>query len=250
MSGLFDLRGRRVLVTGASRGIGRALAIGLAEHGAHVCGVARSAGGLAETRRIAGSRMFTVVADLSEADEVRRTVHESVRALGGLDVLVNNAGTDHRRSVEQTSRDDWAAVHDVTLRLVFELCREAGPHLRADGGGKVVNIASVLGTRAMRANSAYVTAKHGVIGLTKSLALEWARAGVQVNAIAPGFIRTDMTGSLHGDEELADRIASRTPIGRWGEPPDIVGAAVFLSAAASDFVTGHVLFVDGGLAAQ
>lgn len=245
---LFDLSGRRALVTGASRGIGRAVALALAERGARVAVLARSANALREVTQIGGPGVFAIEADLADSASLARGLAEALETLGGLDILVNNAGVDHHAPVEETSLEEWARVQAVDLQAVFQLCRDAGPSLAADGGGKVVNIASVLGTRAVRNNAAYVAAKHGLIGLTRSIALEWARRGVQVNAVAPGFISTQMTASIR--DGAGDLIARRTPMGRWGRPEDLVGAVVFLASSASNFVTGETLIVDGGLAAS
>lgn len=247
----FDLHGKRILITGASRGIGQAIAAGFARRGAHMVGVARSVDGLAETSSMcdgsAGS--FTALpADLRSPESIAAVVDEAVATLGGLDVLVNNAADDHDSAIEDTSLETWQRVLDLNLQSCFVMCQRSSAALRADGGGKVINVASVLGTVGLRDDSAYVSAKHGLIGLTRALSLEWARRGVQVNALAPGFVETAMVNTQ--DEGIAGFIRSKTPMGRWASVDEMVGPAVFLASRASDFMTGQVLVVDGGYTAQ
>lgn len=249
---LFDLTGRRALVTGASRGIGRAIALAFARHGARVVGVARSEQGLAETAALAadasGSFDYLSV-DLRSIDGIDACVSEAVATLGGLDILVNNAADDHESTIEDTDPAVWDRVVDLNLRSCWLMTRAASPYLR-DGGGKVINIASILGLVGIRNDSAYVAAKHGLIGVTRAVALEWARAGVQVNAIAPGFAQTAMLPDLTTNEDAATYIRRQVPMGRWAQPEEFAGTAVFLASHASDYVTGHVLVVDGGLTAR
>lgn len=251
-SSLFDLTGRRALVTGASRGIGRAIALALAQNGAHVIGAARSEQGLAETAELAagasGSFDFVSI-DLRSAEGIDSCVAQAAESLGGLDILVNNAADDHESTIEDTDPAVWDRVLDLNLRSCWLMTRAASPHLR-DGGGKVINIASILGLVGIRNDSAYVAAKHGLIGVTRAVALEWARAGVQVNAIAPGFAQTAMLPDLTTDDHAANYIRKQVPMGRWAQPEEFAGAAVFLASRASDYVTGHVLVVDGGLTAR
>jgi NAD(P)-dependent dehydrogenase (short-subunit alcohol dehydrogenase family) len=252
--GIFDLTGRRVFVTGASRGLGRQLAIGFASFGATVACVARTEDGLKETQSIIearGGRALTYPADLSDPEAITGTVEAAAADLGGLDVLVNNAAGDHDSPIEETPRETWERVIDLNNRSVFLLSQAASAHLQSSGGyGKVINVASILGTVAIRDNSAYIMSKHAVIGLTRALALEWSRKGVQVNALCPGFLVTDMTASAFNDEASSKWIIQRTPIGRWGQTTDFVGAAVFLASRASDFMTGQTVYVDGGWTAQ
>lgn len=251
---IFDLSGRRILITGASKGLGRQLAIGYAAFGATVACVARGADGLKETQaaiETAGGQALVYPADLSDPDTITRTVEAAAADLGGIDVLVNNAAADHDSPVEETSRETWEQVIDLNNRSAFLLAQAASPHLQASGGhGKVINIASILGTVALRDNTAYIMSKHALIGLTKALALEWSRKGVQVNALCPGFLVTDMTIHAVNDEAASRWITQRTPMGRWGQPTDFVGAAVFLASRASDFMTGQTVVVDGGWTAQ
>lgn len=252
--GIFNLTGRRIVVTGASRGLGRQLACGFAAFGATVACVARSQAGLDETRNMIeaqGGSAGTYQADLSDADSISRTIEAIAQDLGGIDVLVNNAADDHASPIEDTSREVWERVIDLNNRSAFLLCQAAATHLQASGGyGKVINVASILGTVAIRDNIAYIMSKHALVGMTKALALEWARKGVQVNALCPGFLVTDMTASTFNDEAASKWILQRTPMGRWGQTTDFVGAGVFLASRASDFMTGQTLVVDGGWTAQ
>jgi 2-deoxy-D-gluconate 3-dehydrogenase len=176
-----------------------------------------------------------------------RLVREAIALLGGLDVVVNNAGTIRRAPAAETRDEDWDAVVEVNLSSVFRLCRAAGAYMLASGrGGRIVNIASLLSFQGGILVPAYAAAKGGLAQLTKALANEWAGKGVTVNAIAPGYMRTDNTAALRADPVRNRQILERIPAGRWGEPEDVVGAAVFLAAPASAYVTGHVLAVDGG----
>jgi NAD(P)-dependent dehydrogenase (short-subunit alcohol dehydrogenase family) len=251
-SSLFDLSGRRALVTGASRGIGRAIAVAFAEHGAHVVGAARSVEGLTETGALCadapGTFAFGAV-DLRSEEGVADCIANAVQTLGGIDILVNNAADDHESTIEDTAPEVWDRVLDLNLRSCWLMTRAASPYLR-DGGGKVINIASILGLVGIRNDSAYVAAKHGLVGLTRAVALEWARVGVQVNAIAPGYAETGMLPDLSVHEDTANWLRRLVPMGRWAQPDEFAGTAVFLASRASDFVTGHVLVVDGGLTAK
>ncbi len=249
----FDLTGRRALVTGASRGIGRAIALGFAKRGADVLAVARSADQLEETVQQGASapgKIELLVADLRTEPSIEKCVNAGVELLGGLDILVNNAADDHDSPVDETDLATWQRVFELNLQACFLMVKAASPHLREGDGGKVINMASMLGVVGVRNNSAYVAAKHGLIGLTRGLALEWARRNVQVNALAPGFVETQMTTDALQDEGISKWILSRTPAGRWAQPEEIVGPAVFLASPASDFMTGQVLVVDGGWTAQ
>lgn len=251
-SSLFDLTGRRALVTGASRGIGRAIAVAFAQHGAHVVGAARSEEGLKQTAALAAGATGTfdfVSVDLRSSEGIEACVSHAVRSVGGIDILVNNAADDHESAIEDTEAAVWDRVLDLNLRSCWLMTRAVSPYLK-DGGGKVINIASILGLVGIRNDSAYVAAKHGLIGVTRAVSLEWARAGVQVNAIAPGFAETAMLPDLKANEEAAKYIRRQVPMGRWAQPEEFAGTAVFLASQASDYVTGHVLVVDGGLTAR
>ena len=251
---IFDLTGRRALVTGASRGIGRALALGLADFGAEVMCIARSGELLEETvaeiDRRGGGRAVSHAQDLRGEDGAKEAIEATVDRLGGIDILVNNAADDHESSVLETDLATWQRVIELNLESVFLLCRTAGPHLQRSGRGKVINVGSILAAVGVRDDAAYISAKHGLVGLTRALALEWARQGVQVNAIGPGFVRTEMTQPVWSSEAGSAWVLKQTPIGRWGEPDDLVGTAVLLASSASDFMTGQIVYVDGGWLAQ
>jgi 2-deoxy-D-gluconate 3-dehydrogenase len=244
----FSLEGRVALVTGASRGLGAAIAVGLANAGADVAvhGNTRSPDETCARVRAVGRRALAVVGDVGDPAVPDRLVAETISGLGGLDVLVNNAGTIRRSPAAETSDEDWLAVIEVNLHGVFRACRAAGRHMLERGRGKIVNVASLLSFQGGITVPAYAASKGGVAQLTKALANEWAGRGVNVNAIAPGYMRTDNTAALQADATRSRQILERIPAGRWGEPADIVGPAVFLCARASDYVHGHVLVVDGG----
>ncbi|MBS1842800.1 MAG: glucose 1-dehydrogenase [Actinobacteria bacterium] len=249
----FALRGRRVLITGASRGIGHEFAHALSECGANVFCVARSAEKLDQLVADISGRGGAAAcraADLSNEDEVRSTVAKAAEHMGGIDILINNAGNDFEAPIEETSTEQWSDVLDLNLTACFLMCREAAGALKADGGGKVINVASLYGLISGPDNVAYISSKTGMIGLTRGLAVEWAQQGVQVNALCPGFITTEMTEPYRADESTNRAILERTPAGRWGEPQDLVGAAIFLASSASDFMTGISLAIDGGITAS
>jgi 2-dehydro-3-deoxy-D-gluconate 5-dehydrogenase len=248
VSGLFSLEGRVALVTGASRGLGAAIAVGLAEAGADVAvhGNTRSPDETCARIRARGRRAALVVGDMADPRTPERLVTEAGVALGPVDVLVNNAGTIRRAPAATTTDEDWLAVIDVNLHGVFRLCRAAGRSMLERGRGKIVNVASLLSFQGGITVPAYAASKGAVAQLTKALANEWAGRGVNVNAIAPGYVRTDNTAALQADATRSRQILERIPAGRWAEPQDVVGAAVFLCAPASDYVHGHVLVVDGG----
>jgi 2-dehydro-3-deoxy-D-gluconate 5-dehydrogenase len=245
---LFSLAGRRALVTGASRGLGAAIAAALARAGADVAvhGHATSCDATCAAVRGAGRRAAAVEGDLADPEVPAKLVRGTLDELGGLDILVNNAGIIRRAPAEDTTDADWDLVLRVDLGGVFRLCRAAGRHMLESGGGKIINVASLLSFQGGIRVPAYTAAKSAVAGLTRALANEWAARRVNVNAIAPGYMRTDNTEALRADPERSRQILERIPAGRWGEPDDVAGAAVFLASRASDYVTGHVLVVDGG----
>lgn len=247
----FDLSGRVAIVTGANTGIGRALAVALAQAGADVALVGRTpAQETAEDVRAAGRRAAIIGADLSTIEPVQEVVDRTVAELGGLDILVNNAGIIRRADALDFTEEDWDAVIDTNLKSVFFLSQAAGRHMVAQGGGKIINIASLLSFQGGIRVPSYTASKSGVAGLTKLLANEWAAKGINVNAIAPGYIATNNTAALQADETRNRQILERIPAGRWGEPADLGGAAVFLASSASDYVNGHILAVDGGWLAR
>lgn len=251
MTNPFDLSGRVAAVTGANTGIGQAIALALAAAGADVALIGRTpATDTADKARALGRRAEIVSADLSTIAPVEGVVAQVVDTLGGLDILVNNAGIIRRADSLDFTEEDWDAVIDTNLKSVFFLCQAAGRHMVAKGRGKIVNIASMLTFQGGVRVPSYTASKSGIGGLTKLLANEWAAKGVNVNAIAPGYIATNNTAALQADETRNRQIVERIPAGRWGAADDLGGAAVFLASAASDYVNGHVLAVDGGWLAR
>ena len=248
MTGPFDLSGKTALVTGANTGLGQAIAVGLAEAGADIVAVGRTAPDDTAARVAAVGRRFKAVsADLSSTEPVERVLEEA----GPIDILVNNAGIVRRADSLEFSEADWDAVIDTNLRTVFFLSQGAARAWVAEGrGGKIVNIASMLSYQGGLRVPSYAAAKHGLAGLTKALCNEWAAKGINVNAIAPGYIATNNTAPLQADEVRNRQILERIPAARWGDPSDLGGAAVFLASSASDYVNGHILAVDGGWLAR
>jgi 2-deoxy-D-gluconate 3-dehydrogenase len=244
---MFSLKGKTALVTGARTGIGKAIAVGLAQAGADLVLLGHSpdfAEVTAESRA-AGAAVETVIVDLADPDAVEPALDELL-ARREVDVLVNNAGVIHRQPATDVSLADWRRVQAVNLDSVFALSQSVGRQMTARGSGKVITIASLLSFQGGVNVSGYTASKHAVAGLTKALANEWAPLGVQVNAIAPGYIATNNTEALRADPDREPAIRGRIPAGHWGKPEDLVGAAVFLASPASDYVNGHVLVVDGG----
>jgi 2-dehydro-3-deoxy-D-gluconate 5-dehydrogenase len=244
----FSLKGKTALVTGSSRGLGAAIALALAEAGADVAvhGSSAAPEGVRAKAMAAGARAVALSGDVGDAAVCARLVEETVRALGAIDILVNNAGIIRRAPAVEHSEEDWARVIDVNLTSVFRLMQHAGRHMLARGSGKIINIASLLTFQGGITVPSYAAAKGGVGQLTKAFANEWAAKGVNVNAIAPGYMDTDNTEALRKNPERARQILERIPAGRWGRPEDVAGAAVFLASSASDYVHGHILVVDGG----
>ena len=246
---LFSLAGRVALVTGASRGIGAGIAKALAAAGADIAvhGNATPPEATCVAIRGAGRKAAALIGDIADAATPDRLVAETVKALGRLDIVVNNAGIIKRGPTVDTTDADWHAVIDVNLHGVFRMCRAAGRHMIAAGqGGKIINIASLLSFQGGLNVPAYAASKSAVAGLTREMSNEWAGKGINVNAIAPGYFRTDNTEALQKDETRNRQILERIPAGRWGETKDLDGAAVFLASRASDYVNGQILAVDGG----
>ena len=251
MTNPFDLTGKVAIVTGANTGIGQAIALALAAAGADIAAVGRTpAEETVAKARSMGRRAEIIAADLSTIEPVQRVIDETLEKLGRLDILVNNAGIIRRADSLDFTEEDWDAVIDTNLKSVFFLCQAAARHMVGQGRGKIINIASMLTFQGGIRVPSYTAAKSGVGGLTKLLANEWAAKGVQVNAIAPGYIATSNTAALQADENRNRSIMERIPAGRWGDPGDMGGAAVFLASSASDYVQGHVLAVDGGWLAR
>ncbi|GIP27570.1 2-deoxy-D-gluconate 3-dehydrogenase [Paenibacillus sp. J23TS9] len=248
---LFNLKGKTALITGTSGGLGQGIAIGLAEAGADVVCVARSSSQEAVTQAEAlGRKGKAIEADLSDAAGLQKVFEQALSLTGQIDILVNNAGTIRRTPAKDHSEKDWFDVIDLNLNSVFLLSQIAGRHMIERGSGKIINICSMLSYQGGINVPGYTASKHGVAGLTKAFANEWATSGVQVNGIAPGYMITDNTAQIQADEKRMASITERIPAGRWGTPEDLQGAAIFLASSASDYVNGHVLCVDGGWMAR
>lgn len=245
----FKLDGKVALVTGASRGLGQAMALGLAEAGADIAGldILETAETRAQVEAL-GRRYHSVVANLLEASpaQLAEVVAEVVAALGRLDILVNNAGIIRRAPIFEFSEAAWDDVLQINLKAVFFLSQAAARQMDAQGGGKIINIASMLSFQGGILVPSYTAAKSAVAGITKALANELAGKNINVNAIAPGYMATDNTAPLRADEKRSQSILERIPAGRWGDPVDLKGIAVFLASAASDYMQGAVIPVDGG----
>jgi len=244
----FRLDGKVALVTGAATGIGAAIAQALAVAGADVAchGNTRPADATSDAIRKLGRKSFSVAADLADKRSASHLVDATLKEFGRVDILINNAGLIRRSPAVDYAQTDWDVVIEVNLSSVFRLCQLAGKVMLEQKKGKIVNIASLLSFQGGVFVPAYAASKGGVAQLTKALANEWSSKGVNVNAIAPGYIRTTNTEALQKDETRNRQILERIPAGRWGDPEDIAGAAVFLSSKASDYVHGQVLAVDGG----
>ena len=249
---LFSLDGRVALVTGANTGLGQAMAVGLAEAGADIVAVGRTAPSETATLvRQTGQRFFAIGADLGSIDPIAGVVAEAWRVAGGVDILVNNAGIIRRADSLEFTEADWDAVMDTNLKSAFFLCQAVARRwVDAGRGGKIINIASMLSFQGGIRVPSYTASKSGLAGLTKLLACEWAAKGINVNAIAPGYFATSNTAALQADETRNRDILARIPAGRWGQPSDLAGAAVFLASAASDYMHGTVVPVDGGWLAR
>jgi 2-deoxy-D-gluconate 3-dehydrogenase len=251
---LFDLHGKVAVVTGGNGGIGLGIALGLAQAGAAVAIAGRNqtktAPAVAQLEAL-GVQVIGLQADVTQTDQVQRMVSQTVERFGGLDILIANAGTNVRKMPEQYALDEWHHIVDTNLTSVFACCQAAYPEMQRRGGGKIVTIGSMTSIFGFDAAAVYAATKGAVVQLTRSLAAAWAKDNIQVNAILPGWIDTDLTrGARRNLPALNDKILSRTPAGRWGTPADCAGAAVFLCSPASDFVTGTALPVDGGFSSS
>ena len=252
----FDLTGRVAMVTGANTGIGQGIALALAQAGADIAAVGRTPA--EETARLVqamGRECQLICADLSSIEPVSGVIDAVVEQQGRLDILINNAGIIRRQDALDFSEEDWDAVMNTNLKSLFFLCQAAARHMAGWAHhdaerGKIINIASMLSFQGGVRVPSYTASKSGVGGLTKLMANEWAPLGINVNAIAPGYIATNNTAALQADESRNRQILERIPEGRWGDPRDIGGAAVFLASKAADYVQGHILAVDGGWLAR
>lgn len=246
---LFDLTGRVAVVTGAGRGLGRSMALALAAAGADIVAASRTSGeieSLCTEVQALGRRAVAVTADMTSPEDCERLAREAAERLGRVDILVNNAGVNIRKPVLELTPEEYRQVLATNLEGYFHCARAVGRKLVEQGSGKVINISSILGRVALANQAAYASSKGGIEQLTKVLAIEWAPHNVQVNAIGPTYFETELTRPLFEDPERHDFITRRTPMGRWGQPHELAGAVIFLASAASDYVTGHTLMVDGG----
>jgi NAD(P)-dependent dehydrogenase (short-subunit alcohol dehydrogenase family) len=246
----FDLTGKKAFVTGASRGIGRVIAVALAAAGADVALAARSQDGLAETARQVtelGRKAFVFPLDVTRQDDVTATVQEAIRLLGQLDIVVNNAGGMNFMVPFLDMRvSGWEKIMRLNLDSTIYVCQAVGAHLRERGRGSVINVASVAGMSATPGLMPYGASKAAVISVTKTLAVEWAPSGIRVNALCPGWTATDLNELLRSAPDGGQSVIASVPMGRWGRPEEMAGPAVFLASDASSYMTGQVLVVDGG----
>jgi NAD(P)-dependent dehydrogenase (short-subunit alcohol dehydrogenase family) len=246
---LFDLSGRVALVTGASKGLGKAIALALAGAGADIALYARNRADLEAVKasvEAVGRRAEIFCVDVLDKAQIDENVKATLEAFGHIDVLMNNAGVNVRKPVLELSAEEWDLVIDTNLKAYFLMAQAVVPHMLARGSGKVVNMASILGAVALPSQLAYASSKGGVMQMTKVMALEWAKQGVQVNAIGPTYFETPLVAQLRNDPERYRFIVERTPMGRWGQPDELAGIVIFLASRASDFITGQTIFIDGG----
>lgn len=251
MTNPFSLEGKVALVTGANTGLGQGIALALARAGADIAAAGTSAP--TDTREAVeamGRRFVAIQANLGSIEPVGRILDETLEGLGRLDILVNNAGTIRRADAVDFSEQDWDDVMNVNIKTAFFLSQAVGRHFIAQGSGKIINIASMLSFQGGIRVPSYTASKSGIAGITRLLANEWAGRGINVNAIAPGYMATNNTEQLRNDAARNRSILERIPAGRWGEPSDMGGAAVFLASSASDYVNGAVIPVDGGWLAR
>ncbi len=253
MSELFSLAGKTALITGSSQGIGFALARGMAEAGASIVLNGRDAGKLeaaAEALRGEGASVSTIAFDVTDHAGVRAAIDRYEESEGAIDILINNAGMQHRTPLEDFPADAFERLLQTNIASVFHVGQAVARHMIGRGAGKIINIASVQTALARPGIAPYTATKGAVANLTKGMATDWAAHGLQCNAIAPGYFDTPLNAALVADPEFSAWLEKRTPAGRWGQVEELVGAAVFLSSAASSFVNGHTLFVDGGITAS
>ncbi|WP_068085613.1 glucose 1-dehydrogenase [Polycladidibacter stylochi] len=251
--GLFDLKGKRALITGSARGIGYSLACGLAEHGAHVIinstrqqGAQEAAEKLKAKGLTASPYAFNVTNELAVISAIKNIEDE----IGPIDILVNNAGIQKRTPIVDCPKDTWDTIMDINVTGPFLLCREVCEYMKERKAGKIINICSLMSELGRSSIVAYTTSKGAVKMLTKGLATEMAAKGIQVNGIGPGYFATEMNTALVEDEDFSNWLCKRTPANRWGKVEELVGTCVYLASSASDFVTGQIIYVDGGITAS
>ncbi|MCA0971427.1 glucose 1-dehydrogenase [Halobacillus litoralis] len=248
MSHIFDLSGQTAVVTGGNKGMGKHISLTLADQGANVVIVSRSGAPeeLLETIRDKGVSAHALKHDLSDIDGISRLVESIYQHVDRVDILVNNAGVQRRSDAVEFSQEDWDFVQNVNAKAVFFLAQAIGKNMLENGSGKIINIASLLSFQGGIRVPAYAASKGAVAMFTKSLSNEWASSGVNVNAVAPGYIATEMNEALINDEDRSKQILDRIPAGRWGDPSDIAGTVAFLASKASDYINGEIITVDGG----
>lgn len=248
----FNLSGKVAIVTGCDTGLGQGMTLGLAQAGCNIVGVNRKIPQeTAEKVNALGRRFMAIQADLSKQDALNDIVNQTVTEMGRVDILVNNAGTIRREDALNFSEKDWDEVMNLNLKSVFFLSQAvARQFIRQGQGGKIINIASMLSFQGGIRVPSYTASKSGVLGITRLLANEWATQGINVNAIAPGYMATNNTQQLRDDAQRSKEILDRIPAGRWGTPADLQGPVVFLASSASDYINGHTLAVDGGWLAR
>jgi len=248
---MFELKSKVAIVTGGNGGIGLGMARGLAKAGARVIVAARNAQKSAAATRELGPEALALQVDVSDENSVNALFEQAVQRCGRVDILVNNAGINIRKPAQELSLDEWHQVMDTNLTSAFLCSRTAYPHLKRAGGGKIINIGSMMSIFGASFAPAYGSSKGGIVQLTRSLAVAWAPDHIQVNAVLPGWIDTDLTRAARVlVAGLHERVLARTPAGRWGTGDDLGGIAVFLASAASDFITGTAIPVDGGYSVQ
>lgn len=247
MTNLFDISGKVAVITGGNRGLGRDIALGFADQGASVAVISTKYSEEIESElQKKGIKAKSYAFDLSDFEKYDELVNNIVRDFGTIDILVNNAGVQRRHAAVEFPVEDWDFVMNVNCKAPFLLCQKVGKIMIDKGYGKIINMASLLSFQGGLTVPAYTASKSAVSGFTKSLSNEWAKLGISVNCIAPGYMSTDMNEALINDETRSRQILERIPAGRWGKPSDVVGTAIFLSSSASDYVSGFTIAVDGG----
>ncbi len=251
MDNLFSLENKNILITGATGGLGQAIAIGLATYGGNIIALGRNEAKLnelqAKIEKQTNRHAHIIRFDLNDIDAIPDMFGQAIKTLSHIDILINCAGINKRAPAEHTAREDWDDVLRINLSACFFLSQEFCKHRKElSAGGKIVNIGSLMCKVARPTTTPYAASKGGLLMLTRSLACEWAKYQINVNAIGPGYFLTEMTKKLQSDVKFNEWVIQNTPLGRWGIPDDLIGAAVFLSSAASDFITGQIIYVDGG----